>query len=282
MEKHFIHRFACLNGTWLSLEHEFQYPLVDQSVYEVIKIVGGIPLFIEDHLERLAHSMELTQINGTAPGSEAMIALIQTLCNKSQVFFGNAELMFFNSPEGDYQFLLGFIAHSYPAATDYLHGIGVGLFLSERNQPNAKVKNTETRIKANQYLKEHNYYEVLLYNQLNQITEGSRSNVFFIKSGQVYTAPDELVLKGISRKYVIQVIQEQELELVEKALTLEDLPDIEAAFLCGTSPGVIPIRSIEQHSLDYKNLLVKSIMLGFNFKVQRYLSESSNTFHPHR
>lgn len=33
----------------------------------------------------------------------------------------------------------------------------------------------------------------------NFITEGSKSNVFFIKNNVIYTPPENMVLKGITR-----------------------------------------------------------------------------------
>ncbi len=283
MENPYLYSFFYFDGEIVSLESGFQFPMMYQPVYEVFKVIGGIPLFIEDHMERLKQSLILLHKSRSSFDYQVIIQGIIDLCQKNQQFFGNMELMVFNDSNAGIHMSIGFIAHHYPSATDYMQGVKVGLFASVRELPNAKIKNTETRIRANQFLKEKNYYEVLLYNPQNYITEGSRSNVFFLIDGQVFTAPDTMVLKGISRTYVIQVVMEQNMELVEQAITLDQLKDVEAAFLCGTSIGVIPIQSINNHLFDYKNLVIKSIMLGFNLKVQSYLSvASSNIHHSHQ
>ena len=87
-------------------------------------------------------------------------------------------------------------------------------------------------------IRESGVYEVLLVNRESKVTEGSRSNLFFIREGVVRTAPDSEVLPGITRQKVLELISEEGFRLDIRSLALEELPSAEAAFLTGTSPKV--------------------------------------------
>jgi branched-chain amino acid aminotransferase len=245
-----------------------------RSVYEVFKIVAGIPLFFEDHYQRMLRSMKLSGFVSQAESTEAYLARIKTLCEANQKFFGNMELRIYCSGNKSIS-SLGFIQHYYPDPLAYLNGVAVATLKSERTNPNAKVKHTETRIQANAYLAAHPVFEVLLVNADNEITEGSRSNVFFIRNNQVFTAPESMVLMGITRKYVIEALKRLHISLTEKAVCVNELADFDAAFICGTSPGVLPLKQVDGIALNASNAVLRQVIKTFNDLVQDYLSACS-------
>lgn len=245
-----------------------------RSVYEVLKIVAGIPLFFEDHYQRMVRSMQLSGFSSQAEPAGTYLTRIKALCEANQKYFGNMELRI-SCQENQCISSLGFIAHQYPEPLAYLNGVPVATRKSERSNPNAKLKHTETRRQANAYLAAHQVFEVLLVNTAGQITEGSRSNVFFIRDNQVFTAPSSLVLMGITRYYVIEALKQLKIPLVEKAVSLDELAGIDAAFICGTSPGVLPLNRVDELVLNVSNELLRQLILTFNELVQNYLSARS-------
>ncbi|PKP09238.1 MAG: hypothetical protein CVU09_12030 [Bacteroidetes bacterium HGW-Bacteroidetes-4] len=251
-----------------------------RSVYEVFKIVAGIPLFFEDHYHRMVRSMRLSGFKATAEPADIYRSRIKTLCEINQKFFGNMELRI--SCPGDKSISqLGFIAHQYPEPLEYIHGVATATLKSERTNPNAKVKHTETRKQANAFLAVHRVFEVLLVNSDNKITEGSRSNVFFIRNNQVITAPASLVLLGITRKYVIEVLNRLNVPLIEKAPAVDELSTFDAAFICGTSPGVLPLKQVDGIVLNTSNAVLRQVIKTFNDLVQDYLSAYNSFNIPH-
>ena len=113
---------------------------------------------------------------------------------------------------------------------------------------------TDEAIKAN------GLYEVLLVDRNGQITEGSRSNVFFIKDGEVYTAPSEKVLLGVTRSKILEIIRYLGAALHEEAVAAEDIGSFDAAFISGTSPKVMPIASVGEVSFDVNDPILRKIM----------------------
>lgn len=216
------------------------------SLYEVIRVIDGIPLFIEEHLQRLTASASLINKKLWINPSE-IEKLMKELVNINQVREGNIKIVF-NYYKEDNNFLAYFIPHSYPSDEDYKNGVNTILFHAERNNPNAKVVNSSLRDSVNKKLKECNAYEAILVDENGYITEGSRSNIFMVKNHVVYTAPLKAVLPGITRKAIIDICVENHLAFEEKSIHYNELGKMDGLFITGTSPKVLPIRSVEDNS----------------------------------
>ncbi len=172
-------------------------------VYEVIRIIDGVPLFLEDHLMRLHYSANLAGFNINISNSEINNSIKQ-LSIENQVFNGNIKLLFQFKDNEQMLFLCFFIKHNYPSDLQYKNGVKVMLHSTERTNPNAKLINSKLRQTTNDIIDEKMVYEVLLVNKNAWITEGSKSNVFFIKGNLLFTAPKTMVLPGITRKFIMK------------------------------------------------------------------------------
>lgn len=253
----------------------FQTPVESLAVYEVLKVVSGIPLFYEDHIKRLNNSIKLAHIEYFIISESLFIDQIKTLCKANNAYFGNVELRVSKLADNSIQSFIGFIPSSYPQPVSYIEGVKLALFKAERENPNAKVKNTQTRISANKLIADKNVFEVLLVNDEDFITEGSRSNVFFIQGNTVYSAPLEYILPGITRKYAIKALEKINVSMAEKLVNKNELHTLDAAFLCGTSLGILPIKQIDNWVFDLQNKWLRGAMFEYNVIVQAYLSENS-------
>ena len=111
-----------------------------------------------------------------------------------------------------------------------------------------------------------------MINETGQITEGSRSNVFFVSNKKLYTAPLNLVLGGITRLKVIDICNKLKIDTVQECLNKEQLTDIDGAFITGTSPGVLAINKIDNIELNVNIDLIKQISTEYNTLVQNEIS----------
>jgi branched-chain amino acid aminotransferase len=91
-------------------------------------------------------------------------------------------------------------------------------------------------------MKEAGAIEVL-YHHHGLISETTRANFFMIKDGSLIT-PASGILKGITRKYVLQVSREM-MPVEEREVRLEELWNCDEAFITGTSKHVLPIVEVE-------------------------------------
>lgn len=240
-------------------------------IYEIFKIIGGKPVFIKDHISRLQQSLQKTQTRYIID-IEQITKSIEQICKYNNTYFGNMELMIVTLKNNTTISYLGFIKHSYPEVTMYMQGIETQTVGIERNTPNIKIKNTEARQIANSYIEQTKLYEVLLLNKDNLLTEGSRSNLFFIKDDTFFTAPDSVVLKGITRLKIISIINKIDCKLIYKAVSIDELKNYQSAFICGTSIGVLPICKINNIKYDLNNKILRTLILEFNDLVNQYLS----------
>lgn len=234
------------------------------EVYEVIRIIGGIPLFLEDHTGRFYNSISLAGLTATFKAAEIETRL-NLLISVNQVFQGNIRFSV------QKEFRAFFIPYKYPGEMDYREGIRCGLLNRERQNPEAKTTQEKVRGIADRLLGKTDLYEVLLVNNNNHITEGSRSNVFFIKDNCFYTPPAPDVLPGTTRKRIISLIRQLGLPLFETNINLAGLGEFEAAFITGTSPKVLPIREIDSFSYRIDHTLMRKLMKKYDEMVADYL-----------
>lgn len=272
MKPNFIYNYYFNNDELVRTQPELLSIKSKQSVYEVVRIIGGIPLFIEDHFDRLIHSLHLVNIPAFSFNLQNIKHKIVSLCEANETYFGNVEIVVSQTTQNKVVCNLGFIHHKYPDALSYLNGVLVGVIDGERPQPNAKIKNTKTRQESDKFLQTHHFFEVLLINMAGEITEGSRSNFFYLSNNTLYTAPTGKVLPGITRKYVIQAANELNIPFKEQFLASNDIAKIDAAFLSGTSLGILPISHINHTQIGIENNLLNELKIIFNQIVNYYLS----------
>ena len=152
-------------------------------------------------------------------------------------------------------------------------GVCVKTFRFERPDPNIKRWNELFRIRVNQFIRDETIYEALLVNEQGILTEGSRSNLFFINGeNSLLTAPLELVLPGITRKYVLQICDELGITVIEQAVSLVELNAMSGCFITGTSPKVLPVHQLNEIKYNAGHPLIQKIGATFNKLVRASLS----------
>jgi branched-chain amino acid aminotransferase len=251
----------------------FKFPEFSEKkiiIYEVVRIINKVPLFIEDHLDRLHKSARLENCKILVSDLEIINSLKQ-LAKENQVENGNVKIEIHFSNGSQLLFLAYFIKHYYPSPFQYENGINVLLYSNERKNPNAKIFNLQYKKSIEAIISENMVYEVLLINKKGYITEGSKSNVFFIKENILYTAPANYVLPGITRNYVINIAEKLSVSVKEECVHIKNIDEFESAFITGTSPKVLPIEKINGKNFNVNNILLREIMVAYNHEIESYI-----------
>lgn len=235
------------------------------GIYEVLRVVEGIPLFTEEHMERFYESAALA---GKAIRYERheIISFIQKLISANNVSFGNILV------SCKVNLKAFFIAHQYPKVSWYKTGVKCGILHGERQNPHAKIFHSNIRQQADNQITAKGYYEVMLVDQYNRVTEGSRSNVFFVKDNVVVTPPGNEVLLGITRQKTIQMAKESGLAFEEKDVFLAEISNFQAVFITGTSPKILPVSQIENLKFDPQNNVVQLLIKSYEKLIFEYVS----------
>lgn len=233
-----------LNGELQPADH-FDNSLVydGDSIYEVIRMVKGKPVFFHDHMERLATSVKL-QRKKKLVGEDVLRKDILNLTRSDKKKVANLKIVF-NYNNGSDNYLVYFIEPIYPSEEQYKKGVKGIFYFAERKDPESKVINHKLRSSIYHKLILEGGYEVLLVNENNLITEGSRSNIFFLKGDTLITAPDNYVLNGITRKHILEICEEHSIKVEKFCVNVKDIVDYDAVFMTGTSPIVLPFCCIE-------------------------------------
>lgn len=244
------------------------------SVYEVMRVMEGIPLFLEDHLERLENSMKYLCRNfQISPRNVAR--QIRQLSKANQIQTGNVKIICTcnvkeKHPEHS-RILVCFIPHHYPTAAEYMQGITMRSLELERPNPNAKFINIGVTKTVNELKHTTGANEVLLINHEGVITEGSKSNVFMVYESKVVTPARELVLPGITREKVADICKARNIPLIENRPRREELQKISGAFITGTSPKVMPVRQIDDQHYSTDLPLISLIRSEYDDMIRKYL-----------
>lgn len=229
------------------------------SVYEVIRLTDGEPKFLEDHYERLGRS--LAAIGMLTPFTlEELRGSIADLVRESGIRDHNIRVDVDVSGHAS----MRLNPTHYPDAEMYRTGAKAGLFRGERTNPNIKMMEPELRDATDAVIKRDDLYEVLLVDREGLITEGSRSNVFFIKNGEVYTAPSDKVLLGVTRAKIIELIRDMGAVLHEESVAADSIAGFDAAFISGTSPAVMPVARIGDAAYNVDEPLLREIMKKYD------------------
>jgi len=229
-----------------------------KSVYEVIRIIEGVPLFLKEHMDRFFNSTSLIgkdMIIDKKEVEENITKLIDVEGRKN----GNIKIVF-NYGTIQNNWYIYFLKHSYPTEEMYEQGVHPILYHGERENPNAKVINSSFREKVDEAIKNVGAYEAILVDRNGHITEGSKSNIFMVYDNKVVTSPVELVLPGITREIIISVIKEAGIDFSEEKFHYKNMDKLQGLFISGTSPKVLPIRSVDNFTFaSSKNEIIRTI-----------------------
>ena len=120
---------------------------------------------------------------------------------------------------------------------------GIKVILDEYVREMAEVKSTDYKrlILLADEIRGAGAQDVL-YQKNGEISELSRSN-FFIVKGEKLITPDRHILRGITRRTVLQLAQ-PDFEIEERPVLLSELYDAEEAFTTSSTKKILPIVQI--------------------------------------
>ena len=278
MKREATHNFFVVNHTMRpTLDMAIFDKIPATAIYEVIQIRQGVPLFFEAHMERFMRSAAATGIEIEKPESE-ILHEIAMLVEKNRCDHVNVKLI--STPlDGEATFLTYFIPTEFPDSKARAEGVHTILFSGERISPNVKTIKGSFREQVQAARDASNAYEALLADGAGYITEGSRSNLFFVgKDEKIYTSPAGSVLVGVTRTMVKEICSRIGRPVLEERVHTRDLEDIQGAFITGTTVDVTPIRSIDKIHLGSANIpLIRNIAAAYEKEIVEYIGARLKT-----
>tara|TARA_Y100001960_G_C14769565_1_gene879077 strand:- start:1765 stop:2619 length:855 start_codon:yes stop_codon:yes gene_type:complete len=240
------------------LDHGF---LFGDSIYEVICTNNGMPCFLDEHLIRLyasASGISLKiprkpewikeQIKRTlysAGNSESYIRIIVTR--------GEGELDI--DPSTCFNPNIIIFVKDIPQIPEenYEKGVSVSLVSIKRNasdalNPAVKTGNYLNNILARMEAQKLGANDAIMVNAWGQLTEGTTSNLFFVRDERILTPAKECgILSGITREKIIHLAHENGIALEEGKWPGKELFKAEEIFLSGTVKKIMPVSVLDNH-----------------------------------
>lgn len=250
-----------LNGLAAGIS-AYQPDMLAAIYYEVVRIIGGKFLFLDDHLERLRCSVKNANLN--FPGKSKILESLKLLLAENAFKDGNIRICLKASSSATPDLLCFFTPWFYPDKSTYQSGVQLVSYKHERSNPGIKKWDEKFRNDVRAMIRDHGVYEAVLLNENNEITEGSRSNVFFLDaSNRLITPPEKHILPGITRNYVLQICRNEGIDVEERPISLKELFTLEGCFISGTSPKVLPVWQIDNYSFRADHPILITIMNKF-------------------
>lgn len=244
----------------------------EKIIYEVLRVIDGVPIFLEAHIKRMENSFRL--VGKEFPLKvEDVYKKINDVIKKENKNIGNIKLTYGLESK---ELKVFFIEHSYPDKDLYEKGVKTILYFGERTNPNAKIVNDDFRSKVNAEIKKEKAYEAILVDRNGFITEGSKSNIFMVKGDKLITSPVKAVLPGVTRGEIIDIAKKIGISVIEEEFSFKDIDKLDGMFISGTSPKVLPINQVNSTKLNPENEIIKEILKNYNKEIEMYVKERYN------
>ena len=238
------------------LDHGF---LFGDSIYEVICTSNGKPCFLDKHLDRLfssADAISLTipekkdwfreQIGITLKATGNQESYIRIIVTR-----GIGEINIDpSSCESPNIIIIVMDVSPYPDSF-YEKGIHLALVSIKRNSrdalnPNVKTGNYLNNVLAKLEANKLGAQDAVMVNPFGHLTEGTTSNLFFVRDGRIFTPSlDCGLLSGVTREMVIQLAKENGFQIEDGKWPGEELSFAEEIFLTGTVKKVMPVTQLD-------------------------------------
>ena len=101
--------------------------------------------------------------------------------------------------------------------------------------------------------KEKGCDEAILLNNRNELVEGSRTNIFFVKKGILYTPATHCgCLNGITRRIVLRLARQMDIPCKSVIADVSVLRQADEAFVTNAVMGVMPLTVVEGQAIGRK------------------------------
>ncbi|MGS4990097.1 branched-chain amino acid aminotransferase [Roseibium sp. RP-7] len=111
------------------------------------------------------------------------------------------------------------------------------------------------------------YTDALMLDWRGQVAEATGANVFFVKDGKIHTPTPDCFLNGITRQTVIGLARDRGIEVVERVIMPEELPEFEQCFVTGTAAEVTPVSEIAGNTYQVGDI-IKTLMQDYDAAVR--------------
>ena len=218
------------------------------GAFDFFLVKNGTPIFAKDHIDRFFYSAKYLKLS-IPYSKDDLLSQVRLLIEKNGVQDAGMRLQLTGgytqdsyTPINPNILILQSPYSPYPAER-YQTGIKLMLHNYVREMPEIKTTNYTRGIWLLDELKANGATD-LLYHRNDLVSESARSNFFMVDQTGKLITPDSHILKGITRKHVIEVASKQ-YPVEIRPLRVEELAQASEAFLTSTIKEILPVTQID-------------------------------------
>jgi branched-chain amino acid aminotransferase len=231
---------ASLDGA-IGPAEEARIPVTDEGLtrgdgaFEVMRLYGGRPFALADHLARLDRTCEGLRLPYDATALHAEIDALLEAAGPVD------ELMRVVLTRGGRRILtIEPLPDRPPVAR-----VATVTYATTRVLDGLKTLSYAGNMLAGRLARERGFDEALLVTPHGRVLEGPTWSFFWVAGGRLYTPPlEDRILASITRAYVLD-----ECEGEERPCTMDDVAAAEEAFIASTVREAMPIAAVDDISL---------------------------------
>ena len=246
-----------LNGEYLDIQDARISPLdrgflFGDAIYEVIISVNKKPFELESHLNRLKKNISLLNysLRDKFDLEEIIYEVIKRNEYSNQVIYvqisRGTDLIRDHIPEDNLSPTI--FVSSHELKTEFSSSPGEkAILLEDFRWRKSQIKSTSllANVIYRTEAKKQKVFEVILQEN-GLITEGAVSNVFCCLNNKIITPPlTENILPGVTRKVILDVIQNSSLEFEETNISIDSIFSAEEIWVTNSTKGIVPIVELD-------------------------------------
>lgn len=139
----------------------------------------------------------------------------------------------------------------------------------EREFPEIKTISLLPQVIANHQMHKAKVQEAIFVAHDSRITEGTSSNVAFVKKGTIIM-PDARVLSGTTVEILKKLAKKLGIRVVKKVVKKKDIGSFEECFITSVTRGVMPVISLDSKRFKSPGKITKKLMELFEKYVQQH------------
>jgi len=236
-------------------DHGFLY---GDGIYETMRVYNGVVFMFDEHLERLSRSADLISLDLPKKNEDIKTAVYRTLKANSHpdasvrisVTRGYGEIGL--NPDLCEKPTFIIMAHQFKEYPKHCREEGVKVMIAETRRnyrkalnPQIKSHNFLNNILARIEAKSGDYFEAIMLNHEGLLAEGTVSNIFFIKHGELCTPSVDIgILDGITRSIIIELAAETGIGVKEGRFSSNDIKTADEVFISNSLMEIMPVTVI--------------------------------------
>ncbi len=265
-------------------DHGFLY---GDGIYETMRVYNGNVFMFDKHLERLSRSADLIALALPKKIEDIKTAVYETLkanghpeaSVRISVTRGYGEVGL--DPDLCVSPTLVIMVHRFKEYPKLFREKGVKVMISETRRnyrralnPEIKSHNFLNNILARIEAKKGDYFEAIMLNYEELLAEGTVSNIFFIKNGELFTpSVDVGILDGVTRDIIIRLAGKLGLGVREGRFSSDYIETADEVFISNSLMEIMPVTVVGDKKVSSGDvgLLTKRLFKAYREQVMAFV-----------